>query len=100
MKKSIWKFQLETTDYQKISMPKNAQILTVQIQNETPCIWAICNADAEKEDREFEILGTGHPYRDDIWMGKEHSYIGTYQLHSGSLVFHLFELRTSLYNGL
>lgn len=95
MKKSIWKFKLDTADYQKVSMPPNAQILTVQTQDEIPCIWAICDTTAsEKEEREFEIFGTGNPYRDDIWFGKYHSYIGTYQLRKGTLVFHVFELKT------
>lgn len=94
MSKSIWKFPLDTTDYQKVLMPKNAQILSIQAQNEIPCIWAIVDKEAESEEREFEIFGTGHQYKDDIWFGKEHSFVGTYQLNDGSLVFHCFELRT------
>ena len=56
-------------------MPKDAEILTIQTQNETPCIWALVNP-------EHDI------YYD---MGINRKYINTFQLGGGSLVFHLFE---------
>ena len=87
MNKNIWKFQLETADYQTISMPKDAEILTVQTQDDTPCVWALVNPEAEKEDRNFELFGTGHKVPD---MGVR-EYVATYQLHGGSLIFHVFE---------
>lgn len=89
MNKSIWKFQLETTDYQTISMPKDAEILTVQTQGDTPCVWALVNPEAEKEDRNFEVFGTGHKVPVD--MGVMREYVATYQLQGGSLIFHVFE---------
>jgi hypothetical protein len=92
MKQSIWKFPLKTTDYQKVKMPVNAKILCVQAQNETPCIWAIVNTEAEQEEREFEIYGTGHPFYEGDHYGKEKMFVGTYQLRNGGLVFHVFEL--------
>jgi hypothetical protein len=85
MKKSIWKFVLETTDTQQIEMPEGAEILTIQTQNEHPCIWALVDPAAPKRKVTFEILGTGH-----IIYDKERKYIGTYQLDNGSLVFHCF----------
>jgi len=92
-KNSIWKFPLKTTDYQEVSMPKGAQILSIQVQNEVPCIWAVVDDNADKEVRIFEIYGTGNGYSDLKWFGKEHSFIGTYQLYNGDLVFHCFELK-------
>jgi hypothetical protein len=89
MKKVIWKFELETTDNQEIEMPIGAEILTMQTQNEIPCIWALVDPKAEKETRTFEIFGTGHPIYYD--MGVSRNYISTYQLHGGTLVFHVFE---------
>ena len=89
MNKTIWKFELETTDNQTIEMPVNAEILTVQTQNETPCMWALVDPTEKKEKRFIEVFGTGHDVHYD--MGVSRNYLGTYQLHGGSLVFHVFE---------
>jgi hypothetical protein len=95
MKKTIWKFELETTDNQTIEMPVNAKILTVQTQNKVPCLWALIDPRESKEKRFFEVFGTGQEVLDDYGVNK--NYLGTYQLHDGCLVFHVFEL-TSSYN--
>lgn len=84
--RQIWKFQLETTDLQSVEMPDGAKVLTVQVQHGTPCIWAECDTEAEKEKRWFRTFGTGHPMPD-----KPGEYIGTYQLNGGDLVFHVFD---------
>ena len=84
--KTIWKYKLQTTDYQEVEMPSGATILTVQTQNGEPCIWCLCNPNNLKQFRGIRIIGTGHE------KGYiEGSYIGTYQLHSYQLVFHVFE---------
>jgi len=88
MSKSIWKFALETIDIQHIEMPTDAEILTIQTQDEIPCIWALVNPDAPKRTVYFEIFGTGDRIRDTT----KRKYIGTYQLRKGSLVFHCFQL--------
>ena len=89
MNKTIWKFELETTDNQTIEMPVNAEILTVQTQNGIPCIWVLVDPTETKEKRFIEVFGTGHDVYYD--MGVSRSYLGTYQLQGGSLVFHVFE---------
>lgn len=89
--KTIYKYQLETTDFQSITLPKGYEILTVQTQNQTPCLWVLHDKKPEKfEDVEINIIGTGHAiYHVD---GKtERKYIGTYQLHGGQLIFHVFQ---------
>lgn len=88
MAKTIWKFPLKTTDEQVIIMPAGAEILTIQTQYEEPCIWALVDPLRPKKERIILIHGTGHPVSDTI---KKQTYIGTYQLHGGSLVFHAFE---------
>lgn len=89
MEKTIWKFELENTDEQKVEMPVGSEILTVQTQNETPCLWALVDPSADKETRYLEVFGTGNPlpYCTDL----DRIYISTYQLKGGSLVFHVFE---------
>lgn len=89
--KSILKFTLETTDLQDILMPKGAKILCIQTQNNWPCLWAICEGYVPMETRRFRILPTGHKI-DDVRVDQELVYIGTYQLMSGNLIFHCFEV--------
>ena len=99
MEKTIWKFELETKDNQIVKMPINAKILTIQTQFDKPCLWALVDPNADKEDRFIKIFGTGHSVRYNKcspMLGAEEldeciKYIGTYQLHNGSLVFHAFE---------
>lgn len=83
---TIYKYQLETTDEQLIEMPIGAEILTVQTQNGTPCIWAKVNTKNANFKYQFRIFGTGHPIESDF-RGK---YIGTYQLSGGALIFHVY----------
>jgi hypothetical protein len=88
MEKQIWKFAINLNKI-IVEMPKDAEILTIQTQNETPCIWALVNPENAKELRHFEVYGTGHDILYD--MGVERKYINTFQLDGGLLVFHLFE---------
>ena len=88
MKKQIWKFEITPYD-SAIQMPKFSEILTIQTQNGNPCIWALVYPENEKEERYFEVYGTGHEIHYDIGINRK--YINTFQLESGSLVFHLFE---------
>ena len=89
MDKTIWKFELETKHTQILKMPVGAEILTVQTKFDKPCLWALVDPNAEKEDRFIEIFLTGHPVVYN--MGVDRKYISTYLLKGGSLVFHVFE---------
>jgi hypothetical protein len=85
MEKQIWKFTLHPTTVQHIEMPSDAEILTIQTQEQLPCIWALVSPDAPKRKFAFEIFGTGHPVPDG-----QRKYIGTYQINGGELIFHCF----------
>lgn len=85
--RTIWKWELEITDRQVISMPRDANALTVQIQNGKPCLWALVSPDCAKRDVPILIFGTGHPVQNDG------HYIGTVQV--GALVFHVFAEQVS-----
>jgi hypothetical protein len=87
MQNTIWKFPLVQGRTNHIEMPVGAEILTVQVQDIVPSIWALVDPNAEKEVRSFNTFGTGHPIEEDI----ARKYIGTYQLGGGELVFHVFE---------
>ncbi len=83
--KTIWKYELETTDDQWIDMPIGAEPLTVQVQHEVPCLWALVNPQAPLAKVHVRIFGTGHSF-----VGSVSKYVGTYQLHNGSFVGHVF----------
>ncbi len=85
----IYKYELAVVDWQNISLPSGAKILTIQTQGENVCLWALVDPNAENEIRYIEIFGTGHPILSDRGTARE--YISTFQLHGGQLVFHAFE---------
>jgi len=84
--KSVWKFPLEITDVNVVIMPKGAKVLTVQMQNGTPTIWALVDIGVESVERRFKLHGTGHNFND---YGDYATYVGTFQ--DGPFVGHLFE---------
>jgi hypothetical protein len=86
--KTVWKFPLVIDDVQYVQMPANAHILTVQMQESTPCLWALVNPAMPVESRKILIAGTGHPRED---LNDLVNYIGTFQDYGGSLIFHVFE---------
>ncbi len=85
-KRSIWKYELQVTDAQVVRMPVGARILTVQVQRDTPCLWALVDEEAKREPRVIRMLGTGNPFDADG------TYIGTIQTHHAALVWHVFEV--------
>ena len=82
----IWKWNLEVTDRQTLEMPTGAEVLTVQVQNEVPQLWALCHPMSPKERRIFAVYGTGQP------ISHPGKYIATFQLHGGGFVGHVFEI--------
>lgn len=91
---TIHKFPLEITDQQVVTMPKGAQILTVQVQNEMVCLWAVMDTVAAPEERKIEVFGTGNPIpKVNEWpqAGQGRKFIGTFQFLGGKFVGHVFE---------
>lgn len=88
----VYKYPIPSIqDVVRMMMPKDAKVLTVQVQNGTPCIWAAVDpSQLYLETRLFRIAGTGHEIEDDI----VDDYVGTFQMYDGKLVFHLFEIKT------
>lgn len=87
METAIWKFPLELKDRQEIEMPGGAHILTIQMQNGVPCMWAIVVPETPTEKRKFITVGTGHPMPHEL---SAREYVGTWQ--GGAYVWHVFDL--------
>lgn len=86
----IWKFPLSLVGRGTIKMPKGSQILHVNQQDDRNgydrlMLWAMCDPDAEMEDRDFIVAGTGTPIDNDYDM----TYIGT--VHLSGFVWHVFD---------
>lgn len=84
---AIWKYELAITDYQTISMPEQALILSIQSQNGVLCLWALLSPTGNKVDRQFEVFGTGHLIP--IGMSINREYLASVQ--QGVFVWHVFE---------
>lgn len=82
----IYKYPLPICDLHTIALPVGAKILSVGVQAETPCIWALVDVSAKVEPRHFRLYGTGHPFGE-----QKQTFIGTVLMAGGALVFHLFE---------
>jgi hypothetical protein len=81
----IWKYELRINDTQKIKMPRGAKGLDVQWQFDKLCMWVLCDENNITEDRVIAIYGTGHHLP--MTIG---TYVGTFQMEGGNLVFHVF----------
>jgi len=84
--KTVYKYPLEVTDQQTVRLPRDHKVLCVQTQYDKPFIWALVDTQSPNFDYLFHTIATGAP-ADRV---KSRQYIGTYQLHDGALVFHVF----------
>lgn len=83
---TVYKYAIPASASFTLQLPESARVLTVQIQNFQPNIWVELDTDEPTKPRNFYVRGTGHQF-----TGDEQTYIGTYQVFDGQLVFHLYE---------
>ena len=84
---TIYKYPIPFEDNFALDLPKGFKILSLQLQFNKPHIWALIDPKQPKVPKTFYLLGTGHPLPSD----RDLKYIGTFQLHPGTVVGHLFE---------
>ena len=96
---TIWKYPIRDVDIAsaifELDMPKGAKVLTVQMQGNSPVMWALVNPETKKVKRMFLVKGTGHPIEDRatcLAISQPDTYIGTFQLAGGALIFHVFNI--------
>ena len=80
---TVHKYAIPLLTEEPTRMPRGAEILCLQVQNEVPCIWAKVDTNQPNEERPFYWTGTGLP------LLEPNTYVGTIQ--TGPYVFHLFE---------
>lgn len=100
MSLTIWKYTLAIQPYNTLEIPFDGVILSLQVQNNRPVIWASVDPDEITEKRIFAMVPTGGPIPE-----KTVKFIGTVQIESLTLfdatninpvpfVFHVFEIIT------
>lgn len=91
--KVVWKYKLDPVksrlgpveEVQSIYMPRNSNVLDVQMKGSEPVLWALVDPESLAEERQFLL----------VWTGEERSdldsavHIGTFQ--AGPTAWHLFE---------
>lgn len=81
----IYKYPIRVAPEQYVDMPSAARILSVQVQHDTLCLWAVIDPEAPVHPRMIRVVATGKTFDNDG------AYLGTVQLERGQFVFHVFE---------
>ena len=81
---AVWKYPLQKDSYHIVDLPVGAEVLSFQMQQGVPTIWALVDVNGSLGRRMFRILATGESLPD-----KNLKYIGSVQDHA--FVWHLFE---------
>ncbi len=78
-------------DNQLIDLPEDAQILSVQTQNEIPTIWALVDPEKSTITSRIRIARTGHELTT-ADLPDNSTFLGTIQLSGGQLIFHIWRI--------
>lgn len=70
-------------------MPVGSRPISVALQGDKLCLWAIVDTDEPKVTRTVLIAGTGHPISSEMSADR---FVGTFMVNGGALVFHVFVL--------
>ena len=84
---TIWKFPLSVDDWQVI-VGQITKILTVQLQDGVPMLWAIVDTKGNYKTIGIRTFGTGH----EMDTNNKYKYIGTYLIRNDKFVGHVFEV--------
>ena len=82
----VWKFRLFFgSGGTNVGMARGTKVLTAQMKNGEPFLWALVDPDAPTVARHFVIVGTGTPFNHPDYK----EYVATFQ--DGPFVWHVFE---------
>lgn len=70
------------------SMPADAKILHLDSQDNFPYIWVELDTDSVYINRNFLVIGTGHPFPEHV---TKKEYIGSLKLDGGKVMIHVYE---------
>ena len=84
---TIYKYKLSVQDQQEIHIPAGAKLLSAQMQDGAPCLWALVNTGNPLEEVVIRMYGTGHEVTNPGTL----EFIGTFQYVEYGLVYHVFK---------
>lgn len=88
MTKKIYKYKLETVDFQHLELPKGSKIISVLEQYNDIVLYAIVDPDIKDiEFYDIAIKGTGHDFPEKL---DTYTFLGSVKLMNGALIFHVF----------
>lgn len=87
--RTIYKYPMSKS-VDTLELPVGAHLLRVDMQQDTPTLWALVDPEASKENIRIAILGTGHQYPE---TDDEVRHINTF--FDGPFVWHAFDLSNS-----
>jgi hypothetical protein len=83
--KAIYKYALQPVELQTLSLPMNAEILSVQNKDGHLFLWALSDvAETVEEDREIWFVGTGQKFSE----REKYKFLETVMV--GGYVWHVF----------
>lgn len=82
---TIHKYPLMIQDRQIVEISTGAELLSVQMQEGIPCLWALVEPHQMPAPMEIFIFGTGQPVYVPGLV-----FIDTFQIPEQGLVFHVF----------
>lgn len=89
MNSVIWKYVLKPEVTQDILLPLGAEVLSVQNQFESVCLWALVDPkETQTQTATVDSIGTGHELPEPRMRTRK--FLGTVLLSRGGLVFHFF----------
>lgn len=85
----VYKFDVPYDGEFSIKLPRGAQVLCVDVQNDEPKLWVQMTTEtAYFDERYFKLVPTGMPFNADYLI-----YIGTFLSLNTRFVGHLYEMR-------
>lgn len=84
--KTVYKYSIPINEQTfRLDLPGGAKILSAQLQNGKPQLWALVNTEMPAISRQFYWVGTGNPI-DESGL----TYVSTFLLNQDTKVIHLF----------
>lgn len=80
----VWKFEIADPETPPL-MPYGAHVLSVGVQYDKVCVWALVNPLEPVEAHRLVIVPTGET------VPGRGRFLGTVMLHGGALVFHVWD---------
>lgn len=84
--KTVRMFDVKNGEF-VVAMPRGAHVLTAQMRDGLPCMWALVDMTEPAEKRRFVFVGSCDPILNAEWL----RYVGTVQVRDGECALHLFE---------